>query len=428
MRIGFFTDTYRPQTNGITYVIDIMRKNLEDMGHEVFIFAPGQTRSGYEDNDDHIIRFPALKGFFYDDYLTSVFFPPQEIRRIREYDLDLVQFFTPSQVGLLGCAVAKKYKLPLVCQYSTDLYEYIGHYPSTLPGIMALMMFVAPFSVTPRGSDFTTLARTLRPQRRLGTWSKDLVRTTCTLLHNHCDAVIALSKKKEDQLRDWGTTSQLLRIPTGVDPLPSSKAGIKAFKIAHGLSDSDEVVQYVGRMGAEKNIDLLIDAFEIVARHRPKAKLLLVGDFEYRKTLEEHAARLGAADKIIFTGTIPREELGNVYGAAKVFVFPSMTDTQGLVLHEAANAGVPLVLIDKDVNELLDQGKTGFFAENTPASLAAAIENVLKLPADEYTAVSNAVKRRARLFSERKQTEKCIKLYESLREQKLAANEANELA
>lgn len=412
MRIGFFTDTYRPQINGITYVIDIMRKDLEAMGHEVFIFAP--ALSGYEETDDHIIRFPALKGFFYDDYLLSLFFPPKEIGRIRDYNLDIVQFFTPSQVGLLGCAVAKKYKLPLISQYSTDLYEYVEHYPSTLPGIMALMMFVAPFSLSPRTSDFTALAKTLRPQRKLGTWSKDLVRTACTLLHNHCDAVIALSKKKEDQLRDWGTNVPLVRIPTGVDPLPVSKAATEDFKKKWGLLPKDEVIMFVGRLAAEKNIDLLIDAFEEVARRRPHAKLVLVGDFEYRRTLEEHAARLDARDRVIFTGSMPRETLGAAYTNATVFAFPSLTDTQGLVLHEAANAGVPLVIIDKEVNELVVEGKTGYFADNNAESLAASLEKILTLPASDYKKMSIAVKARAAEFSERKQTEKCIKLYEQL--------------
>lgn len=420
MRIGFFTDTYRPQTNGITYVIDIMRKNLEAMGHEVFVFAPGKTRSDYQDNDDHIIRFPAMKGIFYDEYLTSVFFPPQEIRRIREYDLDIVQFFTPGQIGLLGSAVANKYKLPLVCQYSTDLYEYVEHYPATVPGIMALLTFVIPFSVSAKRADITSFVRAVRPRRQFGSWSKELVRAGCTLLHNNCDAVIALSKKKEDQLRAWGTTTKLMRIPTGVDPLPVTPEGTADFKARFGISPRDEVIQYIGRLGSEKNLGMLIDAFEIVAAHRPAAKLLLVGDFDYRKVLEEHAARLKAADRVIFTGMIPREKLGDAYGAGSVFVFPSLTDTQGLVLHEAANAGLPLVLIDKDVSELLDEGKTGFFAENNPESLAAAIENVLKLSPDEYRKISKAVKSRAAKFNEHEQTEKCVRLYESLIEQKRA--------
>lgn len=412
MRIGFFTDTYQPQINGITYVIDIMRRNLEDMGHEVFIFAPAV--SGYVEDDDHVIRFRALKGFFYDDYLLSMFFPPKEIRRAASYDLDVVQFFTPSQVGLLGCAVAKKYGLPLVAQYSTDLYEYVGHYPSTLPGIMGLLLFVAPFMVKPKNTDFRPFVGALKPQRRLRTWSKSLVRTTSTLLHNRCDAVIALSLKKERQLREWHTQAPIHLIPTGVDRLPTTKGGAKKFRQHWGLESSDEIILFVGRLGSEKNVDMVIKAFRQIAKRREHAKLVLVGSSEYRKTLQELVRKLHLEDKVVFTGALPRQSLGDVYAAANVFVFPSRTDTQGLVLHEAAHAGLPLVITDKTVSEMVISNKTGFFAPNTASGFARTIETVLDLPSDKYKQMSQAAKQQARRYSERTQMKECEALYEKL--------------
>ena len=69
---------------------------------------------------------------------------------------------------------------------------------------------------------------------------------------------------------------------------------------------------FIGRLGEEKNLPILIKAFDkYVAKARPKSKLLFVGDFEYRKKLEEMAAESKYADRIIFTGALPREELGS---------------------------------------------------------------------------------------------------------------------
>ena len=71
MRIGLFTDTYRPSINGIVYVVDITRRHLEAMGHEVFIFCPNDSvllSRGDQPDDDHIIRFRSMKGVFFDDY------------------------------------------------------------------------------------------------------------------------------------------------------------------------------------------------------------------------------------------------------------------------------------------------------------------------------------------------------------------------
>ena len=100
----------------------------------------------------------------------------------------------------------------------------------------------------------------------------------------------------------------------------------------------------------------MIQAFsDFIAEARPKSKLLFVGDFEYRKTLEKMAAETDFADRIIFTGAMPREDLGVAYKVMNVFTFPSLKDTQGWVLHEAAHAGKPIVIIDKGVSEVCER-------------------------------------------------------------------------
>ena len=73
-----------------------------------------------------------------------------------------------------------------------------------------------------------------------------------------------------------------------------------------------------------------------------------------RKTLEKLAAETDFADRIIFTGAMPREDLGVAYKVMNVFTFPSLKDTQGWVLHEAAHAGKPIVIIDKEVSEVVE--------------------------------------------------------------------------
>lgn len=70
MRIGLFTDTYRPTINGIVFVVETLKEQLESLGHEVYVFCPARTiapnrKSAYADEDPHIVRFPSFKsGFF----------------------------------------------------------------------------------------------------------------------------------------------------------------------------------------------------------------------------------------------------------------------------------------------------------------------------------------------------------------------------
>ncbi len=389
MRIGLFTDTYRPSINGIVYVVESLKRHLEAEGHEVFVFCPARSiRPSQQalrfDEDEHIIRFPSIKGAFYDDYDTSLFFPPRVLSQVRDLDLDIIHFFTPGQVGLMGVFAAHKTDTTLVAQHCTDLRQYVEHYRdgSLLPGLLALIALL-PFTVKVDGKDIREIMKLYRPRRDRVEWNIDIVEKMVTLVYSKCDGVIALSRKSKAQLESWQKdkkyTYSVTLMPNGVDPLPEpTKAQQTAFNRKYKIKETDEVFGFVGRLGAEKNLDLLIPALEIVLKTRPQARLMFVGDFEYRERLEELAAEANCPkDRIIFTGRLPREKLGVAYSAMKVFVFPSLTDTQGWVIHEAAHAGLPLVLIDTELSEVLAPGANGLYANNSALDVARVIVELL---------------------------------------------------
>ena len=431
MRIGLFTDTYRPSINGIVFVVESLKRELENLGHEVYVFCPAKSMSPSkqaellnEDADSRIIRFPSIKGAFFDDYDTSVFFPPAVQRRIKEMELDMVHVFTPSQIGLVGVKAAKKNNIPLVIQHCTDIYEFVDHYPAVLPGALALAGIVFPMSVKLRGHDLLEIAKLYKPRAGVTKWNKDIIESVITILYSKADAVIALCRKSCKQLKSWQYDDyqyELVLMPNGVNALPRpTKTEVKAFREQWNLAEDDEIFGFVGRLGEEKNLPLLIKSFERhIAKKRPKAKLLFVGDFEYRKTLEEMAAATKYADRIIFTGAMPREKLGLAYSVLDVFAFPSLKDTQGWVLHEAAHAGLPIVLVDKELSEVVQDGVNGFIANDNPTSFGRAIIALLEdaNKRQEFGAVS---KKLAAKFTESRQVKKLEKLYQELIDQKVA--------
>lgn len=420
MRIGLFTDTYRPSINGIVYVIDITKKHLESLGHEVYIFCPGEgilPQVFREESNQHLVRFPSFKGAFYEDYHTSLFFPPAVLRKIKDLELDIIHIFTPGQIGVLGINAAHKHGTVLLAQHSTDVYEYTRHYPMVLPGLLMLIPLV-PFATSFRGRDIRELAKLYIPRRGVTEWNQDIVEAMITMTYGRADTVIALSRKSKEQLEGWIDDEEasypIELIPTGVDALPRpKKADIKVFREKYNIADSDEVILYVGRLGAEKNLDILIPALEKLLKKRPNARLLYVGDFEHRGALEEQAATSQAKERITFTGALPRNYLGTVYEASDIFVFPSLTDTQGLVLHEAAQAGLPIVLIDKKLSEVVVPGQNGLIAQNTATDIAKKVAAILE---DETLKVEFAKESKhiARQYSELKQTRKLEKLYKIL--------------
>ena len=424
MRIGLFTDTYRPSINGIVFVVESLKKHLEAQGHEVYIFCPARSirprrHAAAYDEDDRVVRFPSIKGAFYDDYDTSLFFPPRVLSQVRDLDLDVIHFFTPGQVGMMGVYAAFKTDTPLVAQHCTDLRQYVEHYRDglLLPGLLALISLL-PFVVRLNGKDIREIMHMYRPRRGRVKWNIDIVEHAVTLIYSKCDAVVALSRKSKAQLESWQTDENyhydVTLLPNGVDRLrqPTDKQ-LADFRREWDIDAKDEVFGFVGRLGAEKNLDLLIPALEQIVAKRPKARLLFVGDFEYREVLEEKAAESPCADRITFTGALPRENLGVAYAAMDVFVFPSLTDTQGWAIHEAAMAGLPMVLIDTEVSEVLEPGVNGEYAENTPESVAKSVTDLLAHP-KKRESYGKESQRLARRFTEKRQVVKLAKLYEQV--------------
>lgn len=423
MKIGLFTDTYRPSINGIVFVVDSTKKHLEELGHEVYIFCPARSirpsKTALEfEEDEHIIRFPSIKGAFYDDYDTSLFFPPRVLKRIRELDLDVIHFFTPGQVGLMGVYAAFKTDTPLVAQHCTDLREYVEHYRDglLLPGLLALIALL-PFTVKVDGKDLREIMKLYRPRRGRVEWNIDIVERMVTLVYSKCDAVVALSRKSKTQLESWQHTDNyqypVTLKPDGVTPLPkSTSAEQKAFRKQYGIATDDELITFVGRLGSEKNLAMLIPVIEQVHAVRPKARLLFVGDFEYRETLETLASASLVPDRITFTGALPRVELGKIYETSSVFAFPSLTDTQAWVLHEATHAGLPVVMIDPDLSEVVIDDENGYIVPNSVNDFAEA---VLRILGDDT--LRRAFCKRSRelsaQFTEAGQIKKLEKLYET---------------
>lgn len=413
MRIGLFSDTYHPVVNGISYVIDITRDQLEAEGHEVFIFAP-KPNITFKETDDHIFRYPAVKGILWDDDMTSVFFPPRELRRIKELNLDVIHFFTPDRVGLLGAYAALKSDTPLVAQHCTDIYEYNDHYGG-------LSAFIKVMSALPIGSslvmkNFTKNWRKIMPmveQKNNVVWIKRMTAQFFNALYEKCDAVIALSPRTLKQMQAWDGDFDITVMPTGVDKLPSSQEDKESLASQLNINPEDKIVLYAGRIVSEKNLELLIESFAYVAEICPDAKLVLAGQGEHREFLESLAEDLLDKDRYVFAGTIPRNKLGSLYEMSTVFAFPSNTDTQGLVLNEAANAGLPLVVVDPDVNTVILADENAIVSSNNPTKFSYAICKILK---DEKLTkqMSDASKKIAAKYSAKNQTKQLLDLYEKI--------------
>jgi glycosyltransferase involved in cell wall biosynthesis len=164
---------------------------------------------------------------------------------------------------------------------------------------------------------------------------------------------------------------------------------------------------FVSRLAREKNVDLLLHALALAPRD---LHLAIVGDGPARGTLERLAEEVGVADRTTFLGTIDRELLPHLYASADAFVFPSSTETQGLVQAEALAAGTLVIAADVPSNRDV-LGGAGRVVAATPQAFAAAFADV---PATPDAAESERSRRSAQRFSLDVAAERIVDLYRSL--------------
>ena len=235
------------------------------------------------------------------------------------------------------------------------------------------------------------------------------------LWYQACDAVIAVSQKSANQLTAIAERNNvklnLSVIPTGVNPPPTASSDdIDLFRDTYNINTGDEIIIYYGRLGQEKNLKLLIPAIERVIAKRPQAKLVYAGDWEYRATLEKMALESPARDNIIFTGRYNRNQVGILNAISKIYAFPSLTDTQGLTVTEAAYGGLPIVLCDPLAPAAFEENGNGLVARDDPDDFAEQIIKILS-NAKLYKKFSQRSIELAGDLTEKRQTEKVVELY-----------------
>lgn len=340
MRVGLFTNNYLPFCGGVTVSVETLRRGLEARGHEAWVLAP--RFPGAVDATPRTLRYPSIPAATYPEFSLAVPFSPRLARRVRALDFDVFHAHHPFLLGPAARRLARRQGRPLVFTYHTR-YDKYAHY-------------------VPLRRSFVEAAA-----RRLS-----------TRFAARADAIIAPSAVLRDELRARGVITPIAVVPTGVDLGHFSPGDRAAARRARGLDDGALLVLYVGRLDREKSVDRVLSAFERVAGTVARARLLLVGQGTQAEELRRIAAGLHAGSRVTFAGVCPHENLPDYYRAADLFLFASETETQGLVLAEAAACGLPAVAVDAPGStEVVHDGDTGVLTKGDPAALAEAVIGLL---------------------------------------------------
>jgi glycosyltransferase involved in cell wall biosynthesis len=382
MNIGIFTDTYTPQVNGVVTSIETFRKEYEKRGHSVYIFAPNAP--GAPKNESGVFRFASMHFPQNPDYRMSTMTSKKfRWHMIRDMKLDIIHTQDPFALGLYGVFIGKTHHIPLVHTYHTFYERYVHYLP-------------VPHAVS------VALAKRV---------SKDFCRE-----HN---LIIAPSTVFKTVLEGYGIMRPIEVIPTGINEKAFSELLPKnEIYGTFNIPSPKHFLMFAGRLGKEKNIDILLRTLKEVLKKFPETTLAIAGDGTERQNLERYAQKIGVLKNVRFIGFIKPQVLYSLMHAARAFVFASVTETQGLVAAEAMMAGTPVIAVDEmGLRDVLVGGKGGIPVKLAEKDFEVAIT---KLFIDEalWKKKSAEAKKRAREFSSGAMAEKMLARYEYLQRAK----------
>jgi 1,2-diacylglycerol 3-alpha-glucosyltransferase len=336
VRIGMFLDMYKPHTSGVTNYAAVNKRYLESLGHTVYVFTFGNR--DYEDQEASVVRSPAVA---WGDTGWQLGLRPSAEARILMATLDVAHVQHPFLSGRVALAHSRTHGIPVLFTNHTRYDLYSDTYAWYVP-------------------------RELRMAYLRGYLRRFAQRV---------DEVIAPSASIAEWLVEFGVTNQAVVLPNGVDTAPFRIPGHPRTRASLGVPAHAVVFCYLGRIGEEKNVELLLDAFIGAAGSvRREIALLLIGDGPEREAAEERVRSAGLADRVRFTGLVPYADVPDVLACCDVFVTASVTEVHPLTVIEAMAAGLPALGVrSPGISDTVEEGISGLLCSEDARELEANI-------------------------------------------------------
>lgn len=341
MRITIATAVYYPMINGVAVFSHNLAVGLAKRGHEVMVICPSQTGKNYTRTVDGVktvyLKSTTMK--VYPDQVHTVqpkkkvmgvelphllykhgfkvsVFPARQVRKALDgFRPDVVHVQVSDPIGLSVVSYARKHHIPVVTTEHNQ--PEVLTEPLHVPGFVRRpvnAMLNAYFVNRQSKSDYVTMPTELAIENLIG--EKDLG-VPVKAVSNGVDL-------------------------TNFRPGKAPSAIYNKYSILPGVP----TVLYIGRVDPEKNVEMVIEAFEECLKEIPEAQLVIVGDGVDKARLQTLVKRLGIAKSVKFLGRVVGPELYDLYRVGWLFATASEIETQGIVLIEAAASGLPLVAVN----------------------------------------------------------------------------------
>ncbi len=357
MKIAFFTDSFLPNVNGVSFAVETFAKELADK-HKVEIYAPacGEKSSSERNGNITVKKFHSVPIPTYKQQQIAFPVLATFIKTVEKFDPDVIHIHTPGTLGLLGILMAKRMHKPLVGTYHTLISETLMYASPRLLFDKYLQMIDRV--IEGLGIDVKILRSGFknRKDEEPETIPQKVVWSLVNRVYGYADVVLCPSEAIKKELVKRGMKTRVEVLSNGLD--------LKAFPCKKDYGAGRRML-HVGRISFEKNIDEVIKAAAKVMEKVPDAKLIIAGDGPAAGNLNNLVNSLGIAESVTFLGMVKRQQLSNYYRNCEVFITASTMETQGLVVLEAMSSGLPIVAVKKyALAELVHHGQNGYLVKS----------------------------------------------------------------
>ena len=384
MRIALMTDSYYPTRDGVVTSVTMIRRSLEELGHDVWVVAPDPGKDERtEDSKVLWIRSVRLKS--YQGYFVPVL-PSLDRERVESLNFDVLHVHGVATMAVRGLMLAHFLKIPVVMTFHTMVGEVAHKY--------------SPIKLSKDVLD-----------RLIWIYLKNVMK--------RMDAVIVPTEPIGEELTDYVKDMRsLVTIPTGIDT-DVFRPGLdeNRFEKKFHLKNDVKRILHVGRISFEKEIDMAIRAMKDI-----DAELVIVGNGPQKEELKELVSEMGLEHKVKFSGFVPDGDLPYAYAGADMLISCSAFETQGLSVLEAMSSGLPCVCRNaRAFKDIIKDGENGFLF-NGENDCVSAIEKGLNASEE----IKQSSRESALTYSALASAEKTVDLYsEVIRNKKKRLEEEN---
>lgn len=361
MRIAIFTETYLPQINGVVTHIKILKEGLEALGHTVLIVtADSKAHTHYL--KDNVLHCPAhnLKRIYNLDLASPV--SRTRLKYLREFRPDIIHVHNEFSIGLSGMAIAKILKVPLVYTLHTMYDDYI--------------YYIAPKPLIPL--------------------TKKLSHRYFRMFPQNAAVVTGPSKKCQEYTYEIGSDKKVEVIPNPVEldafaPQTSTPQQRAQIREQYHIPQDATVACFVGRLGREKSVDVLLRFWAQEMKPQDNMRLLIIGDGPEKEPLEQLAQQLGITDTVVFTGKVLHPDLPPYIHTCDIYVTASLSDTNSISMLEGMAGGLPVLQLYDELNaDQVTDGINGYMFRDA-AEMGQRLRQIRDMEPEELQKLKTSV-------------------------------------